>query len=122
MQARVLAALISLVVVQGCGPGGGESLVAPRRVMVQWSPSPETAVNEAGGGYRVYYSRDPGFVPSGTPAAVVPYPAGGAHPGATLFLGVGTYYVRVVAYSAMPVAGGGTAVSPPSDPVAVRVP
>lgn len=121
MQARTLAALIGLVVLQGCGPGGGQSFIAPRAVTVRWSPAPETAVNQPGGGYRVYYSRDPEFVPSGTPAAVVAYPAS-THPSATLSLMVGTYYIRVVAYSALPVPGGGSAVSQPSAPVAVQVP
>jgi len=121
MWLRTLAIVIGLIALHGCGSGSGESFTAPRSVTVSWASSPETAVNSAGGGYRVYYSTDPNFVPHGAPAAVVPY-AGAAAPSATLSLSVGTYYVRVVAYSSLPVPGGGTAVSAPSTAVVVRVP
>ncbi len=86
---------------------------------LSWNPSPETAVNRTGGGYRIYVTDAPGTaLPIAARADVVFDPASGRTPTtAALQLTAGTWYVRVTAYSALNTAG-----SAPSAPLTVVVP
>jgi hypothetical protein len=71
------------------------------KVSVSWEANREAPVNSAGGGYRVYYSKTAGFTASTT---FVNLPAvGGAAPTSVELSGLssGTYYINVVAYSAL---------------------
>ena len=82
-------------------------LGASPHVDVTWTANREKAVNSAGGGYKVYYSRVSGF-DIGTASVVnVPYVSGPAAPvTATLTnLLYGTTYFKVVAYSALNAPG-----------------
>jgi hypothetical protein len=71
-------------------------------IRVNWASSPEVDVNAAGGGYRVYYSKSPNVSTSSGTYIDVPYVAGPTAPTTALLtnLTVGTYYVKVVSYSA----------------------
>lgn len=88
-------------------------------VRVSWTPNPETAVNQPGGGYRVYHAPSPNFPLAGAAGIVdVPYASGALAPtSAQLSLSTGTHYLKVVAYSVINPAG-----SEPSAEVAVVVP
>lgn len=72
------------------------------KIRVNWAANPEVDVNKAGGGYRVYYSKSPNVNTSSASYVNVPYVSGATAPTTALLSGltVGTYYVRVVAYSA----------------------
>lgn len=86
----------------------------PKTVNLSWTANRESTVNESGGGYLVYYSATSGFAPGGAGVAVidVPHVSGTRGPTSTsVELPPGTYYFRVVAYSAF---GGGTESAPSS--------
>ncbi|MGE3261507.1 MAG: hypothetical protein AB7K68_06990 [Bacteriovoracia bacterium] len=85
----------------------------PRSVLVSWTANRETAVNSAGGGYKVYYSSTSGFVVSAGNLVEVPYVSGASAPtSTTLSLVPGTYYIRVAAYSALnPLSTASTQIS-----------
>ena len=73
-----------------------------------WNENPETAVNSAGGGYRVYHSTNSGFNPgdAGVKVVDVPYVSGATAPTTVIVpISSGTYYVRVAAYSALNAPG-----------------
>ncbi len=121
----VAAALVAAC--SGGGEDGAPSLLVPpptavsATVTLTWAANPDTEVNKAGGGYRVYYSRNSGFQPGdpGVRMVDVPY-AGGAAAPTTAGLPVdtsGLWYFRVQAYSALNPGG-----SPLSAPMAVLVP
>ncbi len=93
----------------------GDASVEGNAVYVSWTANHEKAVNSAGGGYRVYYSTDPTFGISNAPFIDVPYVSGSGTPNSVKFPLSGTYYVKIVAYSAF-----GT--SSPSSQIAVVVP
>lgn len=104
------AAIVAIAVfAAGCGNGSVSVKVtacntAPsgtsRNVVVSWLPNRETAVNRAGGGYRVYCSIVPGVALSGATEILVPYVLGPQAPtSTTVSLTPGTYYFRVLAYS-----------------------
>jgi hypothetical protein len=69
---------------------------------VNWTANPEVDVNKAGGGYRVYYGKSSGVDTHSTSYVDVPYVSGVTAPTTALLSGltVGTYYIRVIAYSA----------------------
>ena len=85
-------------------------------VNISWDPNRETAVNTAGGGYKVFYSINQGFsiADTGVTEVEVPYVSGTKAP-TSLSLKMPsdvTYYFRVVAYSALnPPAGSDSAPS-----------
>ena len=77
-------------------------------VQISWSTNPETAVNRGGGGYKVYYSSTSGFnLSDGDVTEIdVPYISGSTAPTSTqVQLLPGTYYIRIVAYSALNAPG-----------------
>ena len=103
----------------GCGGGVSEGQSITATVQVTWTANRETAVNSAGGGYRIYFGRTPNFDIAGASFVDVPFVAPGplAPTIATLTLSSGTNYIKVVAYSALNPAG-----SAPSAAVSVNVP
>ncbi len=120
----------TLGVAAGCGGGGGGSAGSggsgtPRNVQVSWAANREKAVNSPGGGYRVYYSTTPGFDVATASVVDVPYVAGPTAPTSATIPGLspGTYYLEVVAYSALnPPGGSGGSTSAPSAEISVTVP
>lgn len=76
--------------------------VSPGAVVMSWETNRESAVNRAGGGYRVYRSNTTAFEPTTVTVFDVPYPA---PPQATLNVTPGTYYIKVTAYSELNSAG-----------------
>jgi hypothetical protein len=92
---------------------------------VNWAANPEVDVNKAGGGYRVYYSTSPNVSLSSGTYVDVPYVSGPTAPTTALLSGlsVGTYYVRVVAYSAynpLGISGGNSSLG--SSEVSLSIP
>ena len=84
------------------------SFTAVAGIQISWNANPETAVNRAEGGYRVYYSTTSGFNPGdvGVTVVDVPYSTGTTAPTSVLIpLSSGTYYIRVAAYSALNAPG-----------------
>lgn len=93
-----------------------------KTVTVSWEANREERVNSSGGGYLVYYSQTSGFALDGTGVTVidVPYASGSSAPTSTqIDLASGTYYFKVVAYSAFPAAATS---SEPSAQTSVTVP
>lgn len=88
-------------------------------IQVSWTANREKAVNQAGGGYRVYYSTTSGFSTATASYVDVPYVSGATSPVSTTFSNflVGTYYFKVVAYSILNSYGttGGTSSTPSSE-------
>lgn len=116
LQTTSLALLLT-----ACGGGGGGAPPAPtpHAVDISWTANKETAVNSAGGGYKVAIS--------GQPVIDVPYPYPASGPAATTTLLKGNYTVTVTAYSAIdPVTGmpasGVMSTSMASPPLAINVP
>ena len=75
------------------------------RVQVSWNANRETAVNKAGGGYRIYYCNNSGYSISTVTTSFVDvnYVSGPTAPITALLpnLNNGTYYIKVVAFSAL---------------------
>ncbi len=104
-----------LFLLYGCKGGSNSPAPAPspptpatRNVNISWTANNESRVNTTNGGYRVYISTTSGFniTDTGVTTTNVPYVSGSLAPTtATVILNSGaTYYIRVVAYSAFPVA------------------
>jgi hypothetical protein len=77
---------------------------ASGNIQISWNGNLETAVNRAGGGYKVYYSTNSGFDPGdgGVTEIDVPWTSGPTAPTSILMpLSPGTYYIRIAAYSAL---------------------
>lgn len=76
-------------------------------ITVNWNANHETAVNTAGGGYRVYYAVSPGYVAGVTAFVDAPYVSGLTSPITADIpnLGSATYFLNVVAYSALNTTG-----------------
>lgn len=111
--------ILFAALVGGCGGSNGVSVnppsqppsATPRNVTISWAQNRESAVNRAGGGYRVYYSTTAGFSLSNGTQISVPYLSGSAAPtSTTVSLVPGTYYVRVVAYSNLNTTGSAASV------------
>lgn len=120
------AALVCLLA--ACSNGGDASAAMPDNsvaasgagnVIVTWSANRETAVNQPGGGYRLYHSASRDFALADAAGVIdIPYASGALAPtAATITLSPGTHYLRVVAYSTLNPSG-----SAPSAAVAVVVP
>ncbi|MDY6933458.1 MAG: Ig-like domain-containing protein [Spirochaetota bacterium] len=91
------------------------------RVRITWEANREKAVNSAGGGYKVYYSQTNDFDISGASSIDVPWVSGQTPTSITIpltSLSSGTWYIKVVAYSAL----GGGSVSEPSTQSSIVVP
>lgn len=101
-----------IIFVTACGGGGGGAAAVPvpvaATIKISWNSNPETAVNRTDGGYKVYYSSNSGFAisDSGVTQVDVPYSSGVTAPTSTqLQLFSGTYYIRIIAYSALDAPG-----------------
>lgn len=118
IQLRCLALLLAFYTATLAACGGGTN------VQVSWAANRETAVNSQGGGYKVYYSKTPGFDIATAKSVDALFRSAPAAPtSATLqSLSSGTYYVKVVAYSAIVGPGGGASTSAASAEVSVVVP
>lgn len=105
----LLLALISLAVIS-CDGTGTSTPPPTYNVSVNWNANRETAVNTTGGGYTVYYSTSAGFNigDAGVTSIDVPYVSGALAPSAiTVKLATaGTYYFKIIAYSALNPPGG----------------
>lgn len=106
--------LLSLI---NCGGNGGPAIpggpVETSTITIKWNANHETLVNTSGGGFRVYYSKSPGFSPNdpGVWMKDVQYVSGPQSPtSTTLTLENGTWYIRVCAYMDL----NGVTVSEPS--------
>lgn len=104
-----LAALFMvLFTVSGCRLGETKDLgTGPFSVRVTWTANIESAVNSAGGGYRVYYGTKPNLDITKAPYVDVPYESGPTAPtyatiGGLTLRAPARYYFKVVAYSAVP--------------------
>ena len=93
-------------------------------ITVSWNANHEKAVNSAGGGYKVYYSTTSGFALGAATLINVPYVAGPTAPTTTTIssLAGGTYYFKIVAYSALVPPAGGTAASVPTSQFSISLP
>ena len=94
-------------------------------VQVSWTANREAAVNRAGGGYRVYYSKTSNFNIESASYVNVPYVSGASAPTSANItnLQVGTYYFKIVAYSNLNKAGStGGSTSAPSTQFSVSLP
>jgi hypothetical protein len=118
---KSILAVVVLVVATGCGGGGGGGGVTGppnATVQVSWAANRDAAVNQAGGGYRVYFSRIAGFNVAGASFVDVPYVSGPTAPtAAALALSSGNNFIKIVAYSALNPNG-----SAPSAETSVSVP
>ncbi len=115
---RIAIGLVALALATACGAGGGGSnasgpiapapITGPNSASVSWVANRETAVNGPGGGYRVYYSRTPGFNIATAEFKEVPYVTGTEAPTSVIVddLPSGTIYFKVVAYSPLTPPGG----------------
>jgi hypothetical protein len=105
-----------------CGGGGGASTPvsapepapevasdcsSPCALTLSWTANREAGVNAAGGGYHVYYATSPNVALGQATQVTVAYDPGlGLTPTSTaLQLAAGTWYLRVVAFSALNPAG-----------------
>ena len=94
-------------------------------VQVSWTANREAAVNRAGGGYRVYYSKTSNFNVETASYVNVPYVSGATAPTSANInnLQVGTYYFKIVAYSNLNRPGStGGSTSTPSTQFSVSLP
>lgn len=117
MRRAVVVAIAALVA--ACSGGGiGGTRPVNATVQVSWAANREAAVNAAGGGYRVYYGKSPGFDITGASFVDVPYVSGSSAPTtASVTLSSGDNFVKIVAYSALNPTG-----SQPSAEILVSVP
>lgn len=112
--AFVFGFVITLSACQGKSGGDDSSSVAGppiHSIDVSWNANHDKDVNAAGGGYRVYYATSPGVSTVSAASVDVPYVSGATAPTSVNIpsLSAGTYYLRIVAYSAynpLNVAGG----------------
>ena len=70
-------------------------------VRVQWNNNRESGVHQNGGGYRVYYATRAGFDINGASVVNVPNVSGTTPRSIVITLSPGTYYFKVVAYTAL---------------------
>jgi hypothetical protein len=127
MQARWIMLFLGTLTLCGCSGGGVDAdptaanqagAIGNGNVQVAWTANREAGVNAPGGGYRVYYSTTPGFAIDTANLEEVPYTSGAAAPTRiALPLASGTYFIKVVAYTALNPSG-----SEPSEEVSLIVP
>ena len=131
--AGLLISLLATLVLAACSGGGGSPppqapvpVAVNATVTVNWTASPDAEVNAMGGGYRVYYSSNAGFALTDAGVQMVDVPYNGIATPTTAQLNInlsGTWYIKVVAYSALtPPGGNGGSVSTPTTQLAVVVP
>jgi hypothetical protein len=125
------AAVLGIILFMGLalgGCGGGSTISCKTTacsVTVSWAANREAAVNSSGGGYTLYYSNTPGFnlTDSGVTSVPVPFNGTATPTSTTLSLFSGTYYFKVVAYSALnPPGGSGGSTSAPSAQQSLTLP
>ncbi len=129
---RPLTTLAIAALLAACSGGDSPPPRAPvpvavnATVTVNWTASPDAEVNAMGGGYRVYYSRNSGFGINDADVQMVDVPYNGMATPTTAQLSInlsGTWYIKVVAYSALnPPGGNNGSVSAPTAQLAVVVP
>ena len=92
-------------------PPVGQELDGPLRgVRIRWQPLRETAVNRAGGGYRVCSSRIPCFQMEQANCVLLPFRSGASAPTSLrLELKPGLHYIRVYGYSDLNALGEASA-------------
>jgi hypothetical protein len=126
----ILCIITAGLIFLGCGGGGGggetvtDDTTPPPAptfadVNVSWTANREAAVNNPGGGYRVYYSQTPNFNINNATVVDIPYASGSLAPTSIVIpqLTVGSnYYFKVVAYSSLNNSG-----SEPSQAVSIKV-
>ena len=102
-----LLIMLSVFTLTACGGGGGGSCAPISTVQISWNSNPETAVNRSGGGYKVYYSSNSGFNLSDVDVTEIDVPFNGSTtPTSTqVQLISGTYYIRIIAFSALNAPG-----------------
>ena len=94
-------------------------------ITISWDANRERAVNQTGGGYRVYYSTNSGFSLDNANFVDVPYSTGPLAPTSAKVTDLpdATIYYKVVAYSSLIPPGGSTgAVSEASAEASVALP
>jgi hypothetical protein len=100
--------------------------VPTRNATISWAPNREKAVNQAGGGYKVYFSTTSGFSVPSTNVVDAPYSSGPLAPTQATLPGLNRgarYYIKVIAYSALIPPGSSTgATSSPSAELAIDSP
>jgi len=107
---RSTITLLACILAISCGSAKvGEKGVkgVPADVTLNWT-NREKAVNQAGGGYRIYHSTTANFSLSGLTPVDLPYVSGATAPNTYTFsqLSPGTHYFKIVAYSSL--SGGQT--------------
>jgi len=117
----------TLLLTQGCIQGANVQGAAPYSITISWNANPESAVNSAGGGYIVYYSKNPFFQIPNADSIQVPYVSGPKAPTSAVITNLqlhapASYFFRVVAYSSLQTPLGTTAVSTPSALASFTVP
>jgi hypothetical protein len=94
--------------------------------VITWAANKEKAVNQAGGGYMVYYSSNQNFNTTGASMINVPYSGGATAPSQATIPALNRgqrYYVKVVAYSALiPPGSTSFAKSTPSTELSIDIP
>jgi hypothetical protein len=102
---KLLWVCATLVIFSNCG--GNPSAT---QLVLNWDANHESAVNSAGGGYRVYYAFSPGVDTTQASFLDVPFVSGTLAPTTVTFTNPGqaTYYFRVVAYSTFSPPTGNT--------------
>jgi hypothetical protein len=103
---------------KGTDAGGVEGTSS---ITVSWNANKETLVNDLGGGYRVYYSKKPGFKlnDSGVYIKEIHYISGPQTPtSTTLTIENGTWYIKVMAFMYLK----GECVSVPSVETSITLP
>ena len=117
-----IVSVLILFTMLGCpGFNGNPPVPGTNTVTVTWEANPETPVNKAGGGYKVYYSKKSGFSVNDPKvnSKDLPYVAGPSAPtSTTLILEDGTWYIKVVAYMDF----SGVSTSRPSIQKSITVP
>ena len=101
----------------GGGDATGDASDTSKTVTISWNANLESAVNSTSGGYKIYYSTVSGFAISSATSVDVPYVSGSYAPTSVdISLEPGTYYFKIIAYSAINTDG-----SEPSDQIALTV-
>ncbi len=101
--------------------------VVPYDLTLNWAANNESAVNRAGGGYRIYYSATSGLALVSTPSITVPYVSGLTAPTTVTITGLTIHkpfpvFVRIIAFSALVTKAGATATSVVSNEFPILVP
>lgn len=118
----LLFMVLAFVIAIGCNSSSSSesSTDSPKTsaVSIAWTANKEQGVNQSGGGYKVYYSRTSGFNTEIADSVDVPWASGTTTPVSTLLnLTSGTYYIKVIAYSAVNSSGSSS-----SSEITVTVP